>query len=66
MTKASVEKYLERAREVAALADKKTGNEKKRLMDIAEAWLEVAHGVAADAESSATIHGALPDRSKLN
>ena len=38
----SVTDYLEHARECAALADRKTGGERKRLLDLAEAWLKLA------------------------
>jgi hypothetical protein len=38
--------YLDRARECAALADRKTGEEKKRLESLAEAWLQLASEAA--------------------
>ena len=55
MPKTSCTDYLERAREMAALADKKSGGEKKRLLDIAEAWLKLAEDAAAEAARSASI-----------
>jgi hypothetical protein len=42
--------YLERARECADLADRASNPEdKKKLLDIAEAWVEVAKAEAAKA-----------------
>jgi hypothetical protein len=37
-----VTKYLERAREAAALADTMTGDDKKRVLEIAETWRKIA------------------------
>jgi hypothetical protein len=37
-----VTKYLERAREAAALADTMTGENRKQLLDIAETWRKIA------------------------
>ena len=54
MPKATVTEYLTRAREMAALADKKVGDEKQRLMEIAEAWLKLADEAAVNAMNSAT------------
>jgi hypothetical protein len=65
MTKTSVSEYLERAREIAALADRKSGEEKKRLLQIAEAWLKLAEESAAEAVKSASIKGALPEHPKI-
>ena len=44
--KASVTEYLQRARECAAMADKMTGADKAKMMEIAEAWLKVADEAA--------------------
>jgi hypothetical protein len=38
----SVSEYLERARECAALAEKMTGDDKTRMLAVAQAWLKVA------------------------
>ncbi len=55
MAKTSCTDYLERAREMAALAGKKSGGEMKRLLDIAEAWLKLAEDAAVEAARSASI-----------
>ena len=41
--------YIERAREYAAMADRKSGDEKSRLMRCSEAWLKLAEQEAATA-----------------
>jgi hypothetical protein len=64
-TKLSVTEYLERAREVAVLADRKTGAEKARLLDIAEAWLKLAETAANEAQKS-SVRAAPPLQPKLN
>ena len=66
MPKASVTEYLEHAREVAVLADRKSGGEKKRLLDIAEAWLRLAETAASDAQKSNSVTAAPPSHPKLN
>ena len=43
-----VTKYLERAREAAALADSMTGDDKKRVLEIAETWRKIAVIEAAE------------------
>jgi hypothetical protein len=65
MPKASVTEYLERARAVAGLADKSTGAEKTRLLDIAEAWLKLAETAASQAEKS-SVSAAPPLQPKLH
>ena len=45
----SVSDYLERARECAAMAEAMGPEEKKKLLDIAEAWLKLADDAAKDA-----------------
>jgi hypothetical protein len=65
MPKASVTEYLERARDVAALADRKSGSEKKRLMAIAEAWLKLAEEAAMKATKSASVEDKPPERSRV-
>ena len=42
----SVTEFLQRARECAALADKMLGEDKVKLMEIAEAWLKLAEDAA--------------------
>jgi len=42
----SVSDYLERARECAAMAETMGPEEKKKLLDIAEAWLKLADDAA--------------------
>jgi len=64
MPKGNVSDYLKLARQVAALADRKSGDEKKRLMEIAEAWLKLADEAAVNAKRSADIAGALPEHRK--
>jgi len=44
--KVTVTEYLERARECAALADKMTGDDKAKMLEIAEAWLRLADEAA--------------------
>jgi hypothetical protein len=41
-SRVSVSNYLERARECAALAERMTPEEKKKILEIAEAWLSLA------------------------
>ena len=43
-----VTKYLERAREAAALADKLTGDTQAKVLDIAETWRKIAEIEAAE------------------
>ena len=57
MPMAKVTQYLERARTIATLADKATGDKKKRMLDIAEAWLKLADEAALDAARAATVNG---------
>ena len=57
MPMAKVTQYLERARTIATLADKETGDKKKRMLDIAEAWLKLADEAALDAARAATVNG---------
>ena len=45
----SVSEYLERARECAARAENMTGDEKVKMLAVAEAWLKVADEVAKEA-----------------
>ena len=66
MPKASVTEYLKRARDVAVLADRKTGMEKTRLLDIAEAWLRLAEAAASDAQKSNSVAAAPQPYPKLN
>jgi hypothetical protein len=47
--KVTVTEYLERARECAALADKMTGDDKAKMLEIAEAWLRLADEAAKTA-----------------
>jgi len=61
MPRQSVTEYLERAREIAAMADKKSGEEKKRWMDIAEAWLKLADEAAVEAGQSGRVNGSPGD-----
>lgn len=49
MPKVFVTDCLERAREAAALADEKPDPEKKRLMELADMWLNLAKEAANDA-----------------
>jgi hypothetical protein len=48
----SVTDYLEHARELAAMADRKTGDEKRRLNKLCEAWLKLAEQEAASLTAS--------------
>jgi hypothetical protein len=64
MAKASVTDYLKRARYLAALADKKTGDEKKRLLEIADAWFKLADIAAMQAIKSASMPADFPHQSK--
>jgi hypothetical protein len=66
MPKASVSDYLERARGMAALADKKSGGEKKRLLEIAEAWLKLADDAALEAAKPISITGSLPQHPRAH
>ena len=65
MAKASVTEYLERAREIAALADRKIGDERKRLLSIAEAWLKLAEDAALESTQSAAIAQTLTEHPKV-
>ena len=47
----SVTEYLQRARDCAALAEKMSGADKKKLLDIAEAWLRLADRRAKELEA---------------
>jgi hypothetical protein len=58
--------YLERARECAAIADKKTGDEKKRMLEIADAWLKLAGEAADEAIKSGSLTGKLPEHPKVS
>jgi hypothetical protein len=49
MVAATVSDCLERARECAALAESMTGDEKIKMLAVAEAWLEVADEAAKEA-----------------
>ena len=60
MAKATVTEYLERARDMSALADRKSGYEKKRLMEIAEAWLKLADVAAKDAQKTVVDSSDIP------
>ena len=42
--------YLERARECSDLADKAPANDKKAILEIAEAWLKLADAAAKEKE----------------
>jgi hypothetical protein len=55
-----VTEYLQRARECADLADKMKGEDKKRLLSIAAAWLKLADDAAIDARKR-PIAGKLKD-----
>ena len=66
MPKTTVTEYLERAREVAVLADKKSGDEKKRLMQIAEAWLKLADDAAVEARQAAPNSADIPLQPKAH
>jgi hypothetical protein len=55
---ANVTDYLERARECTAMADRKTGAEKERFMDLAEAWLKLAD---EQATLQSVNHGKSPE-----
>jgi hypothetical protein len=46
----SVSEYLERARECAALAENMTGDEKTKMLAVAQAWLKVADEAAKVAD----------------
>jgi hypothetical protein len=61
---ATVTEYLERARKCAALADRKSGEQRKRLLAIAEAWLRLAEDAAAEAITSAPINSASQQQPK--
>ena len=54
----SVTDYLERARECAAMAETMGPEEKKKLLDVAEAWLKLAD----DAAKQAAKQNAKPPR----
>jgi hypothetical protein len=45
----TVTEYLEHARECAALADRANEADKKKLLDIADAWLKLADDAAKEA-----------------
>jgi hypothetical protein len=47
--KFTVTEFLTRARECADLADKLGGDDKQKLMDMADAWLKLADDVARSA-----------------
>ena len=47
----SVTEYLERARQCADLADRMSGEDKKKLLEIADAWIKMATVEAAKAAS---------------
>lgn len=64
MAKASVADYLERARCITCLADKRTGDEKKRLLEMADAWFKLADIVMNEAVKSASIPGDYMQHSK--
>ncbi len=49
----SVTEYLQRARECAALADKMNAKDKAALLEIAEAWLQLASDAASKAHALA-------------
>jgi hypothetical protein len=48
----NVTDYLERARECAAMAEKMAPEDKKKLLEIAHAWLDLADDVAKKARKS--------------
>lgn len=54
----SVTEYLEHARVCAEIADRLTGEDKAKLMSIADAWLKLAHEEAKHALASQP-HGSL-------
>jgi hypothetical protein len=64
MPKATVDEYLKRARYLAGLAAKKTGDEKKRLLEIADAWSKLADIAAMQAIKSASMPADFPHQSK--
>ena len=49
----NVTDYLERARECAAMAERMTPEEKKKLLELAEAWLKLADEAAKEAVKEA-------------
>jgi hypothetical protein len=57
----NVTDYLERARECAAMAARKTGDEKQRLNELAEAWLKLAQ---QQAEAATAAFGKVPEYPK--
>jgi hypothetical protein len=61
----SVTEYLQRARLCAEIADRLTGEDKTKLMDIADAWLKLAHEEAKHALASQP-HGSLSDSGNGN
>ena len=50
----SVTEYLERARDCVDLADRMNGEDKKKLLEIAEAWIKMATVEAAEAAAKPT------------
>lgn len=58
MSRGTVTEYLESAREIAAMADKKSGEEKKHLLSIAEAWLKLAQDAAVKALKAGGVNAA--------
>ena len=56
----SVSEYLERARECAAMAENMTGDERTKMLAVAQAWLKVADEAAKLAEPEKEAD---PDRS---
>jgi hypothetical protein len=55
----SVSEYLERARECAAMAETSEPEEKKKLLEIAEAWLKLADEAAKLASNPTGIPNAI-------
>jgi hypothetical protein len=47
----TVTEFLDRARECAALAESMTGDEKIKMLSVAEAWLKLADEVAKEAST---------------
>jgi hypothetical protein len=45
--------YLQRARECAEIADRMKGADKAKLLEVAEAWAELAKAAAAEASKKA-------------
>jgi hypothetical protein len=57
----TVTEYLNSARECAELAERMTGDDKRRLLAIADAWLELAKS-AAEVAAGVPLAPALPKK----